>query len=142
MEQNPEFCVGVQILLSRMESNPEEFEIMFGKWHTILTQVVIAKQAGSDKLQQPNHLSGLTAAEINALYAGYSKFLRKTFNDEVMEKLLDDAEELSYSVTSAPPTVLGGTTGSSVILNTGAGVAGTSWSNPYFSISNKSIGVV
>ena len=106
MEQNPEFCVGVQILLSRMESNPEEFETMFGKWHTILTQVVIAKQAGSDKLQQPNHLSGLTAAEINALYAGYSKFLRKTFDDAVMEKLLDDAEELSYSVTSAP-TVLG-----------------------------------
>ena len=107
MEQNPEFCVGVQILLSRMESNPEEFETMFGKWHSILTQVVTAKQAGSDKLQQPNHLSGLTAAEINALYAGYSKFLRKTFDDAVMEKLLDDAEELSYSLATAPNVVLG-----------------------------------
>ena len=102
MEQNPEFCVGVQILLSRMESNPEEFETMFGKWHSILTQVVTAKQAGSDKLQQPNHLSGLTDVEINALYAGYSKFLRKTFDDAVMEKLLDDAEELSYSAATAP----------------------------------------
>ncbi len=107
MEQNPEFCVGVQILLSRMESNPEEFEVMFGKWHTILAQVVVAKQAGSDKLQQPNHLSGLMDVEINALYAGYSKFLRKTFDDEVMEKLLDDAEELSYSAATAPNVVLG-----------------------------------
>lgn len=122
MEQNPEFCVGVQILLSRMESNPEEFETMFGKWHSILTQVVTAKQAGSDKLQQPNHLSGLTAAEINALYAGYSKFLRKTFDDAVMEKLLDDAEELSYSVTSAP-TVLGT----------------PSWGNPTLMTSNVSL---
>lgn len=122
MEQNPEFCVGVQILLSRMESNPEEFEIAFGKWHSILTQVVTAKQAGGDKLQQPNHLSGLTAAEINALYDGYSKFLRKIFDNAVMEKLLDDAKELSYSVTSAPPIVLGhGGAGNSITLNTGAG---------------------
>jgi hypothetical protein len=103
-ETNPEFCTGVQILLSRMESNPEEFS--GGKWNSILEQIVLAKEAGESKLPFPNYLSGLTAAEKNALYAGYSQFLRKRFDDLVMREILTDAEELSYSVTTAP-TVLG-----------------------------------
>lgn len=70
-EINPEFCTGVQILLKRMESNPEEFVMGSGKWTRILEQVVIAKEAGGDKLPQPNHLNGITAAEKNALYDGY-----------------------------------------------------------------------
>jgi hypothetical protein len=114
MEQNPEFCVGVQIILKRMESNPEEFVAGSGKWTRILEQVVIAKEAGSEKLQQPNHLNGITAAEINALYDGYCKFLRKRFDDYVMREILVEAEELSYRVTSAPPAVLGGMAGSSM----------------------------
>jgi hypothetical protein len=102
-----------------MESNPEEFSgAGYGKWGHILEQVVIAKEAGSDKLSFPNHLNGITAAEINALYGGYCKFLRKRFDDKIMKELLNDAEELSYSMTSAPPTVLGNSHGGSYTLNT------------------------
>ena len=124
MEQNPEFCTGVQILLSRMESNPEEFNVSsgnYGKWGRVLEQLVIAKEAGEDKLPFPNHLSGITAAEKNALYGGYCKFLRKRFDDYIMKEILADAKELSQSLAIAPPTVLGGITGSSSItLNAGA----------------------
>ena len=110
MEQNPDFCVGVRTLLKRMESNPEEFNVSsgnYGKWGRILEQVVLLQEAGSDKLPFPNHLSGLTAAEISAIYAEYCKFLRKRFDDYVMRELLADAEELSYSVATAPNVVLG-----------------------------------
>jgi hypothetical protein len=110
MEQNPDFCVGVRTLLKRMESNPEEFNVSsgnYGKWGRILEQVVLLQEAGSDKLPFPNHLSGLTAAEINAIYVGYCKFLRKRFDDYVMRELLADAEELSYSPATAPNVVLG-----------------------------------
>ena len=110
MEQNPEFCVGVRTLLKRMESNPEEFNVSsgnYGKWGRILEQIVLAKEAGSDKLPFPNHINGLTAAEINAVYAGYSKFLRKRFDDYVMREILANAEELSYSIATAPNVVLG-----------------------------------
>lgn len=124
MEQNPEFCTGVQILLSRMESNPEEFNVSsgnYGKWGRVLEQLVIAKEAGEDKLPFPNHLSGITAAEKNALYGGYCKFLRKRFDDYIMKKILADAKELSQSLAIAPPTVLGGITGSSsMTINAGA----------------------
>ena len=110
MEQNFEFCVGVRTLLKRMESNPEEFNVSsgnYGKWGRILEQIVLAKEAGSDKLPFPNHINGLTAAEINAVYAGYSKFLRKRFDDYVMREILANAEELSYSLATAPNVVLG-----------------------------------
>jgi len=123
-EINPEFCTGVQILLKRMESNPEEFNVSsgnYGKWGRVLEQVVIAKEAGSEKLPYPNHLNGITAAEINALYAGFSQFLRKRFDDYIMKEILSDAEELSYSVTSAQPTVLGNSHGGSYTLGAGGG---------------------
>ena len=110
MEQNPEFCTGVQILLSRMERNPEEFNVSsgnYGKWGRVLEQLVIAKEAGEDKLPFPNHLSGITAAEKNALYGGYCKFLRKRFDDYIMKEILADAEELSYSAATAPNVSLG-----------------------------------
>jgi hypothetical protein len=132
MEQNPEFCTGVQIILKRMESNPEEFNVSsgnYGKWGRILEQVIMVQEAGSDKLPFPNHLSGLTAAEINAIYKGYCKFLRKRFDDYVMREILADAEELSYSVTSAPPTVLGNSQGGSYTL--GAGVGNSSYAFGY-----------
>jgi hypothetical protein len=93
-----------------MESNPEEFNVSsgnYGKWGRILEQIVLAKEAGSDKLPFPNHINGLTAAEINAVYAMYSRFLRKRFDDYVMREILADAEELSYSLATAPNVVLG-----------------------------------
>lgn len=103
-EPNPNFCTGVQILLSRMESNPEEFSGS-DKWTWVMNKVV-------DTKLNPNHhsanLAALNQDEIDALFYAYQPFLRKGFNDSVLREVLASEEkELSYSVTSAPPTVLG-----------------------------------
>jgi hypothetical protein len=145
MEQNPEFCTGVQIILKRMESNPEEFNVgggNYGKWGRILEQVVIVKEAGSDKLPFPNHLNGITAAEINAIYDGYCKFLRKRFDDYVMKEIFADAKELSSSMTSAPNVVLGNSgLGGSALNSTTTGFHNTAvgYQAPYVSNANYTL---
>ena len=46
--QSPEFCVGVRILLSRMDSHPEEFVGSVGtKWSTLFDNICSRKQKGS-----------------------------------------------------------------------------------------------
>lgn len=103
-ESNPNFCTGVQILLSRMESNPEEF-ISGDKWYWIMSKVVDTKR---NPTHHSNTLAELTPEEINALFDAYTPFLRKRFDDSVLREVLSSEEkELSYSVTSAPPAVLG-----------------------------------
>ena len=103
MEQNPEFCTGVQILLSRMESNPEEF-ISGDKWYWIMSKVVDTKR---NPTHHSNTLAELTPEEINALFDAYTPFLRKRFDDSVMKEILTDAKELSQSLAIAPNVVLG-----------------------------------
>ena len=108
MERNSDFCTGVQILLSRMESNPEEF-ISGDKWYWIMSKVVDTKR---NPTHHSNTLAELTPEEINALFNAYTPFLRKRFDDSVLREVLTDGEkELSYSVASAPPAVLGNSHG-------------------------------
>jgi len=91
-----------------MESNPEEF-ISGDKWYWIMSKVVDTKR---NPTHNSNTLAELTAEEINALFDAYTPFLRKRFDDSVLREVLADGEkELSYSVTSAPPTVLGNSHG-------------------------------
>lgn len=123
-ETNPDFCTGVQILLSRMESNPEEFNTNESKWYWIMSKVVDAKR---NTLHHVNSLPELTVEEIDALFDAYIPFLRKSFDDSVLREVLSAEEkELSYSVTSAPPAVLGGSNGAT-------------WSAPLIMTSNKSL---
>ena len=100
---NEEFCDGVKILLSRMESNPEEFETG-NKW-CYVTRDLLAVRAGTAPI--PSYVSGLTTAEIDALYAGYSKFLRKSFDNYVMKEVLAGAGELSQLEAKRPKSILG-----------------------------------
>jgi len=99
---NEEFCDGVKILLSRMESNPEEFETS-SKWGYI-TRDLLAVIAGTAPI--PNYVSGLTTAEIDALYTGYSKFLRKSFDNFVMKEVLAGAGELSQLKAKRPKSLM------------------------------------
>ena len=109
-ETNPDFCTGVQILISRMESNPEEFT-KGDKWYWVMSKVVDAKR---NPTHHANTLPELTTEEINALFDAYTPFMRKKFDDSVLREVLADGEkELSYSVTSAPPAVLGNSHGGS-----------------------------
>ena len=124
-ETNPDFCTGVQILLSRMESNPEEFT-KGDKWYWVMSKVVDSKR---NPTHHANTLPELTTEEINALFDAYAPFMRKNFDDSVLREVLASEEkELSYSVTTAPPTVLGNFHGGSYTAGVGA-VSGTITAN-------------
>jgi len=98
-----EFCTGVKILLSRMESNPEEFEATKDyagnrkdRWAVLIAEVTLAKQ-----LKKSQH-DTLTVDEVNALYDGMVAARRKAFDARVMREILVDEEELSSSIAKAP----------------------------------------
>jgi hypothetical protein len=125
-ETNPDFCTGVQILISRMESNPEEFT-KSDKWYWVMSKVVDAKR---NPTHHANTLPELTTEEINALFDAYTPFMRKKFDDSVLREVLSSEEkELSYSVTSAPPTVLGNSHGGSYTLKNTGVISGTITAN-------------
>ena len=94
-----EFSAGVNILLQRMETHPEEFYAVQSKttltrdpkWHSVMTSVMQAKFKESVR----GAASYLTDAEVDALYAGYSKIRRKAFDDHVMNAVLNPVGELS-----------------------------------------------
>ena len=91
-----EFCAGVQILLKRMESNPDEFKDR-GKWE-IVTRAVFAHKEGN--FADAWTVRSLTHAEIDALHAGCVKIYRLVFDEYVMKNVLDDAEESKQDITA------------------------------------------
>jgi hypothetical protein len=91
-----EFCAGVQILLKRMESHPEEFKDR-GKWE-IVTRAVFAHKEGN--FAEAWTVRSLTHAEIDALHAGCVKIYRLSFDEYVMKEILAEPEEtLKYRAT-------------------------------------------
>ena len=92
------FSTGVKILLQRMETHPEEFyeegsktRLANPRWANFLSLVVNSKLKGeaiSDTIY-------LDPTEIDALYEGYKKIRRKSFDDQVMRTVLAPDEELS-----------------------------------------------
>jgi hypothetical protein len=97
---------GVQILLDRMDTNPEEFEDDFalggGKWYDIVQAVHVRK----DKNEKT--LPFLSDAEVNALYEKLEDVRRENFTATVLRRLADDSvkqQELwdtSYSTSNHP----------------------------------------
>ena len=96
-----EFSAGVNILLQRMETHPEEFYVVQSKttltrdpkWHTVMTSVMQVKFKESAR----GEASYLTEAEVDALWEGYSKIRRKAFDDYVMDTVLNPEQKLSSS---------------------------------------------
>ena len=95
-----EFSAGVNILLQRMETHPEEFyiggnfKVNVGrdpKWHTVMTSVMQVKFNESAR----GEASYLTDAEVDALWEGYRKIRRKSFDDYVMDTVLNPEQKLS-----------------------------------------------
>jgi hypothetical protein len=87
-----EFCAGVQILLKRMESNPDEFKGEYGRWSDIRNGVFAYKEQG----ERNAWVRGLTKEEIDALYEKLSAIHRAVLDEYVMKNMLDDTEELKY----------------------------------------------
>lgn len=94
-----EFSAGVNILLQRMETHPEEFYVhglsvgRDPKWHSVMVSVLQVKAKENPR----GEASYLTDAEVNALYAGYTKIRRKAFDDYVMDTVLNPEPKLSSS---------------------------------------------
>jgi len=91
---------GVQILLERMSSNPDEFvpDIQGKyppKWRNILLSVEMRVKGGKDYEDQ---LPFLNDKEIKALWQKMQQLQGELFTKQVMNTLLRDAEDgLGYS---------------------------------------------
>ena len=96
-----EFSAGVNILLQRMETHPEEFYVVQSKstithdpkWHNVMTSVMQVKFKESAR----GEAIYLTEAEADALWEGYRKIRRKAFDDYVMDTVLNPEQKLSSS---------------------------------------------
>jgi hypothetical protein len=118
---------GVQILLDRMDTNPEEFDDYAGKWGDVIGAVHIRKE------KNEKTLPFLTDSEVNALYEKLEDVRRENFTADVLRRLADDsvkqqdlwANVSTYSISNHPvlgtppslTTTLPYTTGTSINLS-------------------------
>jgi len=96
---------GVQILLERMSSNPDEFvptlrDGYSQKWRNILLSVEMRVNGGKDYRDQ---LAFLTDKEVKVLWEKMQSLRGDLFTKQVMDTLLQDAHEFHPSDV---PTVL------------------------------------
>ena len=100
---------GVQILLERMDTNPEEFEDYSGKWGDIIG-AVHARKSIPDGHSKDSPLPFLTDPEVNALYDKLEDVRRENFTSDVLRRLADTPKEIaqqelwdtSYSSSNHP----------------------------------------
>jgi hypothetical protein len=120
---------GVQILLERMDTNPEEFEDYAGKWGDIIG-AILARKNSSDDHSKDAPLPFLSDAEVNALYDKLEDVRRENFTADVLRRLADDSVkqqelwETSYTTSRLPigtntNSLTTGTWGSSSITTAG-----------------------
>jgi hypothetical protein len=84
---------GVQILLERMDTNPEEFEEgNLSKWADIMNAVTARKNA-PEAHSKNAPLPFLTDPEVNALYDKLEDVRRENFTSDVLRRLADDSQE-------------------------------------------------
>jgi hypothetical protein len=93
---------GVQILLERVKSNPEEFTPDITgrypeKWRNILQQI-----EGRANGEVPRYLDFLPDAEIAELWRAMQSVRGDQFTKQVMNTLLRDGVELSSSLAQRP----------------------------------------
>ena len=99
---------GVQILLERMRSNPDEFvpDLMGNyprKWRNIIQEIEYRTKSKNIKPKVDEilviPLPFLTDEEVDAVWSGMQQLQGDLFTKKVMGILLQDAEELSSSFT-------------------------------------------
>ena len=102
---------GVQILLDRMDTNPEEFDDYAGKWGDIIGAVHSRKNLPPNVKLVDNHpLPFLTDPEVNALYDKLEDVRRENFTSDVLRRLANTPKEIaqqelwdtSYSSSNLP----------------------------------------
>ena len=86
---------GVQLLLQRMESHPDEFNLDSGKWASELN-VVYARVSGKTPPQRAE--PWLSTAEVEALWDKYVEIKQRDSHGHVMKKLFDEQEKEGIDV--------------------------------------------
>lgn len=99
---------GVQILLERMESNPQEFIPTLrdgypAKWRDILLSVEMRVNGGKE---YKDRLPFLNDKEIKALWEKMQSLQGELFTKRVMDTLLRDAHELDREELRQLPLLL------------------------------------
>jgi hypothetical protein len=100
---------GVQILLDRMDTNPEEFDGYSQKWSDIINAVTARKNVPEENSKDAP-LPFLTTPEVNALYDKLEDVRRENFTADVLRRLADTPKEIaqqelwetSYSTSNSP----------------------------------------
>lgn len=100
---------GVEILIERMKSNPEEFidekgslvdgdTVVRGRWNKIIIAVLTKKKVRIVKKQTEDvywkELSWLTDEEIDALYDAFMETMRNRFTGDIMVKLAGETQQV------------------------------------------------
>lgn len=85
-------CEGVSLLLQRMKSHPNEFDVEHGKWSHVLQGVYerIHRNSTNSVIPEP----WMSRTEVEAIWRTYVQLKQKRFHSWVMETLLTgEAEE-------------------------------------------------
>jgi hypothetical protein len=95
-----EFCAGVKILLERMKSNPEDFEVIDfnaatyksidGRFYDFAKLLAKVISCDDDKAISWQEWRYFTEEERQALIAGFNEMQRAKFDKEIMERVFDD----------------------------------------------------
>jgi len=121
-----EYCVGVKILLERMDTNPEEFiapfnQIKGARWSNLMSGI-IAHKLEKDVRGDANFL---TDTEVDAVFDKYKVLRRKAFDDHILREVLGADEQLS---SPSPPVSVGALRWNKN-TNTHEVLTGTNWEN-------------
>jgi hypothetical protein len=95
-----EFCAGVKILLERMKSNPEDFEMLDfnptafksieGRFYGFAKSLAKVISCDDDKDISWQEWRYFTAEERQALVDGFKEMKRTKFDKEIMERVFDE----------------------------------------------------
>ena len=99
--EEPQLCEGVQLVIQRMSSHPEEFEIDRGKWGSTM-RVVYERMMRNPK---PNNVipePWLTQEEVYAVWGKYKEIKQQEFHEFVMKKLFEEEIPKERMAIKAP----------------------------------------
>ena len=96
---------GVQILLDRMDTNPEEFEEgNYSKWADIIGAVTARVKEKTEGKDYGKPLPFLSDPEVSALYDKLEDVRRENFTADVMRRLANAPQELEQGELWEKPT--------------------------------------
>jgi len=137
-----EFCAGVRILLERMQSNPEDFEVIQydigmgrdvrGRFYDFAQSIEGIILGTVEKGRPYRDWHYFTDEERQALIAGFKGMKRAKFDKKIMERVFDEhyierqREEIlrHYQPQSSPPSMYAAQQAQNMAANQARGLVG------------------